>query len=99
MALMALTWPNLPKKVDRNLAIKMAISHDLAECITGDITPSDNVTKDEKFILEHEAMKKLCENVESETTQLVKLFNEYEDRTSETAKFVKDLDRLEMCVQ
>ena len=31
--------------------------------------------------------------------ELKKLYEEYEDRTTETAKFVKDLDRLEMACQ
>lgn len=29
--------------------VKMALAHDMAECIVGDLTPYDDVSKDEKF--------------------------------------------------
>lgn len=34
--------------LDRTKCIKMALVHDVAECIVGDITPHDNVPKDVK---------------------------------------------------
>jgi len=37
-------------------AIEMAIVHDLAESIVGDIAPADNVTSEEKYKLEHDAI-------------------------------------------
>ncbi len=36
--------------------IQLSLVHDMAECIVGDLTPSDNVTKDEKHALERDAM-------------------------------------------
>ena len=36
--------------------IKMALVHDLAECIVGDITPFDGISKEEKSQREKEAM-------------------------------------------
>ena len=31
----------------------MALVHDMAECIVGDIAPADNVPKEQKFKLEY----------------------------------------------
>ena len=56
MALMALT--SSPTNVDRSRCIQIAIVHDLAECIVGDITPEkfSGISKDEKHKMEEEAM-------------------------------------------
>ena len=56
MALMALT--SSPPNVDRSRCIQIAIVHDLAECIVGDITPEkfSGISKDEKHKMEEEAM-------------------------------------------
>ena len=42
MALMALVAT--PDHLNKDKCIKIAIVHDLAECITGDITPHDGIT-------------------------------------------------------
>ncbi|KAK4884332.1 hypothetical protein RN001_000603 [Aquatica leii] len=68
-------------KLDRLLCLQMALVHDLAECIVGDITPQDNVPPDVKHKLEDEAMKKLTGDLGDETDE---------------AKFVKDLDQFDM---
>lgn len=54
IALIALTLPN---KFNKDEAIKIALLHDLAEVIVGDITPSDNVPADEKKKKEDDAIK------------------------------------------
>lgn len=46
-------------KLDIFKIIQMSLVHDMAECITGDITPYDNLTEDEKHRRESEAMKNL----------------------------------------
>eukprot|EP00983_Pelagomonas_calceolata_P125727 1161231-Pelagomonas_calceolata.AAC.6 len=45
--------------VDQNRCIKMAIVHDVAEAIVGDITPHCKVSKEEKKRMEEEAIKKI----------------------------------------
>ena len=59
MALMALT--STPENLDRSRCIEIALVHDLAECIVGDITPEkfSGVSKEEKHKMEQEAMEKL----------------------------------------
>ena len=38
--------------------MKMGLIHDIGESIIGDITPVDNVTKEEKFEIEEVFLKK-----------------------------------------
>ena len=72
----------------------------MAECIVGDITPHSNISKEDKHKLENEAMEKICSKLTKTQSQMLsELYSEYESQTSPTAKFVKDLDRLEMCSQ
>ncbi|TDH00312.1 hypothetical protein EPR50_G00186970 [Perca flavescens] len=46
MAMMSLTITD--PTVDKDRCIKLALVHDMAECIVGDIAPSDNISKAEK---------------------------------------------------
>ena len=46
-------------KLDESKMVKMAIIHDIAECIVGDITPFDNITEEDKHRRELDAMKHL----------------------------------------
>ena len=61
MSLMALS--STPKNVNRERSIQIAIVHDLAECIVGDITPQkfSGVTKEEKHKMELEAITKITQ--------------------------------------
>lgn len=47
MALMALVAT--PEHLNKDKCIKIAIVHDLAECITGDITPHDGISPGKRF--------------------------------------------------
>lgn len=44
---------------DIGKVIQIALIHDVAECIVGDITPEDNVSKHDKHQLEYEAMQQI----------------------------------------
>lgn len=46
-------------KLDISKMVQMSLVHDMAECITGDITPYDNISETEKHRRESEAMKNL----------------------------------------
>ncbi|XP_072377530.1 5'-deoxynucleotidase HDDC2 [Diabrotica undecimpunctata] len=84
-------------KLDRFKCLQLALVHDLAECIVGDITPHDNITEDKKHQMEDEAMKELTSYVGSEVGTLIySLYKEYEAKETQEAKFVKDLDRFDM---
>ncbi|KAJ1410306.1 HD/PDEase domain [Sesbania bispinosa] len=100
MSLMALIAADIPG-VDRDRCVKMAIVHDIAEAIVGDITPSDGVSKEEKSRREQEALDHMCKVLGggSRAKEIAELWMEYEANSSPEAKFVKDLDKVEMILQ
>ncbi|XP_062218364.1 uncharacterized protein LOC133918485 isoform X2 [Phragmites australis] len=100
MGVMALVAADLPG-VDRDRCVKMAIVHDIAEAIVGDITPSDGVPKEEKSRREKEALDRMCELLGggSRAQEIRELWMEYEENASLEAKLVKDFDKVEMILQ
>lgn len=87
--------------VDRDRCIKMALVHDIAEAIVGDITPSDGVPKDEKSRREREAINHMCNILGggSRAEEILELWLEYEENSTLEAKVVKDFDKVEMILQ
>ncbi|CAI4037472.1 hypothetical protein SMKI_02G3490 [Saccharomyces mikatae IFO 1815] len=91
-------------RVNRDKCVRIALVHDIAESLVGDITPVDPIGKEEKHRREWETIKYLC-NV------LIKPYNviaareimddwlAYENITSLEARYVKDIDKYEMLVQ
>ncbi|XP_020583283.1 HD domain-containing protein 2 [Phalaenopsis equestris] len=100
MALMALISGDLPG-VNRERCIKIAIVHDIAEAIVGDITPSDGVPKSEKSRREQIALSEMCEILGGgmRADEIKELWTEYENNSSIEAKLVKDFDKVEMILQ
>lgn len=82
---------------DRLKCLQLALIHDLAECIVGDITPRDNISTELKHSLEDKAMKELSELVGTEIGGTIySLYKEYEAKETPESKFVKELDRFDM---
>lgn len=100
MALMALIAGDLPG-VNRERCIKIAIVHDIAEAIVGDITPSDGVPKAEKSRRELAALNEMCEILGGgiRAEEIKELWEEYENNSSLEANLVKDFDKVEMILQ
>ncbi|XP_060214936.1 uncharacterized protein LOC132641864 [Lycium barbarum] len=100
MSLMALIAGDLPG-VNRERCIKMAIVHDIAEAIVGDITPSDGVPKAEKSRLEQAALTEMCKVLGGgmRAEEIKELWQEYENNASLEANLVKDFDKVEMILQ
>ena len=79
--------------------MRMSLLHDLAESITGDITP-DKITKDEKYMKENDAITIILGKLPNELTKMYsKIWEEMQKKESKEAKFVHDLDKLEMVIQ
>ncbi|CAN1811568.1 5'-deoxynucleotidase HDDC2 [Linum perenne] len=94
MGLMGLILPDIPG-IDRDKCVKMAIVHDIAEAIVGDITPSDGVPKEEKSRKEAEALDHMCKLLgDVVAKEIEQLWKEYEDNSSPEAKLVKDFDKV-----
>jgi putative hydrolases of HD superfamily len=80
--------------------IEMALIHDLAESIIGDITPDD----DKEFLkrkLEDKAFHRITGKISSKTLKkkYLQLWHEYQTNKSFESKFVHLIDKLEMVVQ
>ena len=79
--------------------IRMALLHDLAESVIGDITP-DHIAKNEKISKENLAMKQILKNLPSKIVEpYFEIWNEYQENTSQEANLVHDIDKLEMAFQ
>ena len=79
-----------PPELDLQRVLSMCIVHDVPEVRVGDLTPHDDTsTKAED---ERKAMLGLA-------PEWVSLFEEYEQGQTPEAKFVKQLDKLDMALQ
>jgi putative hydrolase of HD superfamily len=90
------------KTVNVDKVVRMALVHDIAEAVVGDIVvergeKTDLKAKEQKDKLEREAMRKLCDSIKRK--DLFDTWSEFEDGNSEEAKFVKQMDKLEMALQ
>jgi len=84
--------------VDRTRAAVMAIVHEIGEAYAGDITPVDGVSREEKFRLERAAIDLALEG-HPDRAWFLSLWEEFEAGASAEARFVKELDRLELGLQ
>ncbi|XP_031775887.1 HD domain-containing protein 2 isoform X2 [Apis florea] len=87
------------ENLDKVKIMQMALIHDLAECIVGDITPSCGIPSEIKHKLEDEAMEDICKLLGDRGPVILEIFREYEKQESPEAKYVKDLDRLDLIMQ
>jgi len=91
--------------VDSGPAVSMALVHDLAEAVTGDVATrvaamNDPKVTADKRMRETEGMNKLLSGVETEAADTIRaLWEEYEENTSATARFVRDMNLIDMCAQ
>lgn len=100
VALLALLASERDPTLDRGKLLTLALAHDLAEAVVGDLTPADGVGDADKHAREADGLAKL---LEMETPEVRRAFTEawldYERRGSREARLVADLDKLEMGLQ
>ncbi|KAJ1497564.1 HD domain-containing protein 2 [Coelomomyces lativittatus] len=94
MMCMQLKDPSL----NRLKCMQLALVHDVAESIVGDITPHCGISKEQKFELEKNAFHTLDSYLPKETS-LLSVWTDYESQRSPEAKVVHQLDRFEMLFQ
>ncbi|XP_039916126.1 5'-deoxynucleotidase HDDC2 [Hirundo rustica] len=98
MAMMALVTED--KNLNKDRCLRLALVHDMAECIVGDIAPADNIPKEEKHRREKTAMQQLTQLLSEDLRkEIYELWEEYENQSTAEAKFVKQLDQCEMILQ
>lgn len=85
-------------ELDACRAARLALVHDLGEVYAGDLTPSDAASAEEKRRLEAEAVVQIFGKLPG-GEEFIRLWQEYEEQSSPEARFVKELDRLEMALQ
>lgn len=87
--------------IDKFKAVKMALVHDMAEAIVGDITPACGVSEEEKYRLESEAMQTIRDMLGDNPfgAEAQELWLEYAANGTQEAHFVKDIDKTELIVQ
>jgi len=90
--------------VDRLKVIKMALVHDIAEAITGDIdalkVANGTVSKEEKHNAEVKAMEKIRESLPRRLgDEIFTLWEEYETHSTTESRFVRALDKIETTTQ
>lgn len=87
------------KNLNTGKILKMALLHDLAESVTGDLTPEDG-PKSKKMRLENAVMKKILSDLDTKIQkQYWKLWMDYQKNTSKEANLLHDVDKLEMALQ
>ena len=122
MALMTFLCPASLRAqgADVGKAARMALVHDMAESLVGDITPVDGISKQEKGKREASAIDWLCGRLLGADRaasgeakggagtvggmvaggkEMKELWWEYEESKTLTAKFVHDVDKVELVLQ
>ncbi|KAH0608559.1 uncharacterized protein H6S33_001693 [Morchella sextelata] len=92
------------ENINKDRCVKLALIHDMAEALVGDLTPPDNVPKEEKYRRELETMNYICEQLLKPMSptiaeEFMGLWTEYETGETKEAIFVKDVDRFELVCQ
>ncbi|KAH7382702.1 HD domain-containing protein [Phaeosphaeria sp. MPI-PUGE-AT-0046c] len=96
---------SLTAKLDLAKCCRMALIHDMAESLVGDITPVDPVSKEEKSRRESVTMDYICANLLGKFNgglngkQVREIWQEYEDDRTPEAAFVHDVDKIELLLQ
>ena len=106
MSILTMLAPSsLSSRLDVPRCTKMALVHDMAEALVGDITPVDGVSKTEKSRREAATMdhltKALLGNVAGglQGQQMREVWQEYEESKTLESRFVHDIDKLELMLQ
>ncbi len=106
MSLITMLAPSsLASRISIPHCTKMALVHDMAESLVGDITPVEGVSKAEKSRRESTTMDYLCTSLlgkfdrGSAGNDLRAIWQEYEDGETLESKFVHDVDKMELILQ
>ncbi|KAK0123517.1 hypothetical protein ONS96_010499 [Cadophora gregata f. sp. sojae] len=97
--------PSLSSKLNIPHCTKMALVHDMAEALVGDITPVDGVAKHEKNRRESTTMDYFTQTLLGRVNggvsgqELKAIWQEYEDSETLESQFVHDVDKIELILQ
>ena len=97
--------PSLSSRINVPHCTKMALIHDMAEALVGDLTPVDGVPKVEKNRREAETMDYISNNLLGKVhggvpgRDIRQIWQEYEDSATLESQFVHDVDKVELILQ
>ncbi len=77
--------------------LKILLFHELGEIDVGDITPVDNISKEEKYNKEKIAIERISKVFEM--PEIIELWLEFEENKTKEAKFCKMIDKLDAVMQ
>lgn len=84
--------------IDLSKVILMLAIHEIGENIIGDITPHQNITKEEKAEIEHKAVKDIFSCI-ADSDYLYELMLEFDERVTIESNFAYYIDKLEANLQ
>lgn len=96
---------SLTSKLNIAHCTKMALIHDMAEALVGDITPVDGVAKSEKSRRESTTMDYFTKSLLGRVNggipgeEMRAIWQEYEDSVTLESRFVHDVDKIELLLQ
>jgi 5'-deoxynucleotidase YfbR-like HD superfamily hydrolase/uncharacterized protein YndB with AHSA1/START domain len=96
LALLLMDW--ISPDLDRQQVLLMALIHDLGEIYAGDFTPADGVPLEEKHGLEARSIQHVFGDL-PDGQRYLQVWQAYAQGESPEARFVKQVDRLEMALQ
>ena len=97
-AIMSMVFSDL-EGLNTEKIIKMALLHDLAESVIGDVTP-DEIKDERKISMENKAMIRILENLPSNVSQhYIILWDDFQKNSSKEANLLHEIDKLEMAFQ
>merc|ERR1719468_212975 len=90
--------------LDSGKCVKMALVHDLAESLVGDLVvegnKQDNISREEKIRRERDALHGICDDLGGPAGEEIRaLWEEFETGESAEARHLRDLDKFEMVLQ
>lgn len=84
--------------LDIDRVLRMVLAHELGEIYTGDLVPADGVAPVEKQRREREGLLRVVGSLAS-GAEILALWEEFEAGETAEARFVRQLDRLDMALQ
>lgn len=100
VALLGLAAAETRPHLDRARLLELAIVHDIAEALVGDLVPGEYAHRGEKIARERRAMEDLVDTLPLPLRErLLARFEELASDSSEEAKLIHQLDKLEMAFQ
>jgi putative hydrolase of HD superfamily len=91
--------------VDGERAVRMAVIHDIAEAVTGDVATRVALMDKPDVIAEKQQRERLAmadllqDGLPGSSREVQELWEEYEMNSTDVARFVRDMNLIDMCAQ